>query len=81
MVFLRMGHCSQASSFASRVAGRCPPSGKMFEGKRLRCVALAYEKITKIGGFVQAVLTFSAYLKIFGFFCDVKNSHPTESSR
>jgi hypothetical protein len=37
---------------------------KMFEGKRLRWLALAYEKITKIGCFVQAVQRFSADCKI-----------------
>jgi hypothetical protein len=37
---------------------------KMSEDLRPRWLAIAYEKITKIGGFVQAVLTFSAECKI-----------------
>ncbi len=41
-----------------------PPSMKMFEGKRLRWLALAYEKIHEIGCFVQAVQRFSADCKI-----------------
>jgi hypothetical protein len=49
MVFL-MGHCSQVSSFASRVARADPPPlGKMFEPKPTRSIAPACVRFLKIG--------------------------------
>lgn len=53
----------------------------MSEYLRPRCVAVAYEKITKIGGFVQAVQRFSACLINFGNSCDLEKiaSHEIKS--
>jgi hypothetical protein len=58
MVFL-MGHCSQVSSFASRVArADTPPLGKMFEPKPTRSIAPACVRFLKIGNLGNGRLVF-----------------------